>query len=100
MFPLPPVEVFIPRRLPQPGARTAQVKVLDETRTPHSLTLDLEAMAGSSLAIELRCNGWKGVIHATGAELGSPPAAIGLQSATVKFPSGSGYERKTVSFTW
>ena len=98
-FLLPSVEVFIPRRLPQPGSRTAQVKVLDETRTPHSLTLDLEAMAGSSATLELRPNGIGAAIHAAGAEL-DPPSATGLQPARVKFLTGSGYQRKTVSFTW
>lgn len=99
-FPLPPVEIATSRRLPQPGARTSQVKVLSESRTPHSLTLDLEAEAGSSVGMRLRRNGLTAPIHATGAEL-APMAPKGeLQDLRVDFPSGSGYQQKSIRFTW
>lgn len=99
-FPLPSVEVTIARRLPILGARTAQVKVLDEVWAPRSLTLNLEAEAGTSVTMELRRNGPAGAIQAVGAKLGQAESASGLQSVNVVFPSGSGYQRKTVRFTW
>lgn len=99
-LPLSPVEVAIPRALPPPGARTAQVKVLGEAWTPHSLTLDLEGEAGTFTTMELRRNGLTGAIQAEGAELGQAESAHGLQSVKVEFPAGSGYQRKTVRFAW
>ena len=44
-FPLPAIEVAFAQPLPQPGALTTQPKVLNETRTPRTYTLDLEAQA-------------------------------------------------------
>ncbi|MGB7189660.1 MAG: hypothetical protein WBD10_05955 [Acidobacteriaceae bacterium] len=97
---LPPVEVAMPRSLPLPGARTTQVKVLNEVQTPHSLTLDMEGAAGSSVVLQLRRNGLKGVIHVVGAELAPEATGIGLQSVRVEFPAGSGYQQKTVFIKW
>lgn len=99
-FPLPPVEVAIAHHLPLPGARTAQMKVLSEMRTPRSLTLDLEAEAGSSVVFKLRRNGLTSEIHAAGAELDPAEAAPGIQAVHVEFPAGKGYEEKTVTFNW
>lgn len=99
-FPLPPVEVAIPRRLPLPGARTEQVKVLDEVWTQRSLTLDLEAEAGSSVVFKLRRNGLAIAIHATGAELKEAERGSGLQTVQVEFPSGKGYQQKQLRFSW
>lgn len=99
-FPLPPVEVAIPRRLPISGSRTSQVKVLNEARTPHSLTLDLEAEAGASVSFELRRNGLTAAVRADGTELGPSTTGSGLQSGRVEFPAGSGYQHKTVTLAW
>jgi glycogen debranching enzyme len=102
-FALPPVEVAVPHGLPLPGARTSQMKVLEETATAHSLKLELEADAGSVVELKLRRNATKLDVHADGAEL--VPAEHGsgagsLDSLTVKFPSGAGYQQQTVTLQW
>ena len=102
-FALPPVEVAVSHGLPLPGARTSQMKVLSETATAHSLKLELEADAGSVVELKLRRNGAKLNVHAEGAELVSAehsPALSILDSLTVKFPVGSGYQQQTVTLHW
>jgi glycogen debranching enzyme len=102
-FPLPPVEVAVAHTLPLPGARTLQMKVLAESMTPHSLKLELEADAGSVVTLKLRRNGTTLNVHAEGAEL--IPAEYGsggssLDTLTVKFPAGTGYQQQTVTLRW
>jgi glycogen debranching enzyme len=102
-FALPPVEVAVPHGLPLPGARTSQMKVLAETTTPHSLELELEADASSVVTLKLRRNGTNLNVHAEGAEL--VPAEHGsdtsnVDSLTVKFPAGTGYQHQTVKLHW
>jgi hypothetical protein len=102
-FALPPVEVAVPHALPLPGARTSQMKVLAETATAHSLKLELEADAGSVVELKLRRNGTKLNVHADGAELMSAEHSSGgssLESLTVKFPAGTGYQQQTVTLHW
>jgi glycogen debranching enzyme len=100
-FPLPPVEVAIPHTLPLPGARTSQLKVLAETATPHSLKLELEADAGSVVTLQLRRNASKLNVHAEGAELASTGAdGSALDTLTVKFPAGIGYQQQPVTLHW
>jgi len=99
-FALPPVEVAIPRHLPMPGARTTQVKVLGETRTAHSLTLDLEAEGGTSAVLDVRRNGIESALHVNGGELVSATTKAGLESTRVKFAPGSGYQENSVSLSW
>ena len=102
-FALPPLEVAVPHTLPLPGARTSQLKVLAESMTPHSLKLELEADAGSVVALKVRRNGTALNVHAEGAEL--IPAEYGsggssLDTLTVKFPAGTGYQQQTVTLRW
>jgi glycogen debranching enzyme len=102
-FALPPVEVAVPHGLPLPGARTSQMKVLSEAATAHSLKLELEADAGSVVELKLRRNGTKLNVHAEGAELVSAersPGGSNLDSLTVKFPAGTGYQQQTVTLHW
>jgi hypothetical protein len=102
-FALPPVEVAVPHALPLPGARTSQMKVLGETTTPRSLKLELEADAGSVVELKLRRNGAKLNVHAEGAELlpaEHSPDGSNLDSLTVKFPAGIGYQQQTVTLHW
>lgn len=102
-FALPPVEVAVPHGLPLPGARTSQMKVLAETATAHSLKLELEADAGSVVELKLRRNGTKLNVHAEGAELLPAEHSLdvsNLDSLTVKFPAGTGYQQKTVTLHW
>jgi len=99
-FALPPVEVAVPHGLPLPGARTQQMKVLAETATAHSLVLELEAEAGSVAELKLRRNAPKLNVHAEGAHVTPEAHGTGLDALTVEFPSGSGYQQKTVTLRW
>ncbi len=99
-FSLPPVEVAVPHELPLPGARTAQMKVLTETVTTHSLKLELEADGGSVVELQLRRNAPKLNVRAQGASILPGRSESGLDSLTVKFPSGEGYKKQTVTLLW
>jgi hypothetical protein len=99
-FALPPVEVAVPHALPLPGARTAQMKVLAETVTPHSLKLELEADAGSVVELKLRHNAPKLNVHVDGASIAPEPRVPDLDSLIVEFPQGNGYQQRTVIVGW
>jgi glycogen debranching enzyme len=90
---LPPVEVSIPDGLPLPGARTHQLKVLNEARTEHSYTLELEAQAGTELHLPLRRNNPTVQVQAEGAILVNDDLQIA-------FPAGSGYQAQIVTLSW
>ena len=92
-FILPTVEVAVSHGLPLPGSRTAQMKVLNETHTLHTLTLELEAMAGSTSTLKLRRNLPKINLTAEG-------AMIGGDTLRVVFPEGTGYQPQTVTLRW
>ncbi|GGA72368.1 hypothetical protein GCM10011507_25000 [Edaphobacter acidisoli] len=98
-FALPAVEVSVPHGLPLPGARTAQMKVLAETREGRSLRLDLEGEGGSTTMMQVRVNGPRVSVHADGADL-SDAKADGLLPLMVSFPAGAGYQEKTVTLRW
>jgi hypothetical protein len=79
------------------------MKVLEETATARSLKLKLEANAGSVVELKLRRNATKLDVHADGAELVPVEHGSGagsLDSLTVKFPSGAGYQQQTVTLHW
>ncbi|HUY82391.1 MAG TPA: hypothetical protein VMU92_11770 [Acidobacteriaceae bacterium] len=99
-FPLPAVEVAIAHGLPLPGARTTQMKVLAETFAPHSLTLDLEAEAGTVATLKARRNAAKLKLTAEGGTLTAGDAESGLDALRVEFPAGNGYVQKTVTLRW
>jgi len=86
--------------LPLPGARTSQMKVLAETVTTHSMTLELEADGGSVVELQLRRNAPKLNVRAQGASILPGRSESGLDSLTVKFPSGEGYKKQTVTLLW
>ena len=92
-IPLPAFEVGVSRGLPLPGARTAQMKVLEETRGTHSLRLDLEGLAGSEGVLMLRRNDSKAQLRVEGAEL--------IQDRLhTRFKSGKGYVQQTITLSW
>ena len=102
-FPLPPVEVAIPHGLPLQGARTAQVKVLTETRDSHSLKLNLEAAAGSVVQLAVRRNEPKVNLRAEGGTIISPKVAGergDIDQVVVKFPEGTGYQHQALVLSW
>jgi glycogen debranching enzyme len=91
--PLPAFEVSIGHGLPLPGARTAQMKVLEEMTDAHSLRLELEGMAGSESVLRLRRNDGAARVQVEGAELQA-------DTLHVHFPAGSGYVSQTVTLRW
>ena len=103
-IPLPPVEVGIPAQLPLPGASTAQLKVLGESYEGRSLTLQLEAVGGSSYDLPLRINESQGKAGAEpkveGAKILAGTGGSGLQELHVAIPAGVGYQQATVRVSW
>jgi hypothetical protein len=108
---LPGAELAIPAELPLPGARTGQLKVLEQHADTHSATWLLEGQAGSEYRLPIRLNGIKAVkpegatlAPGSGQEQDASPdvARTGniLQTLVVQFPAGSGYTRQTVTVHW
>ncbi len=95
-IPLPAVEVGLPHGLPEAGAATSQMKVLDQQSGPRSLRLRLSAPAKSDQLLFLRLNDPKVRLHAEGAEV--------TQNSTqlkVHFPdSDKQYAEKEVVLSW
>jgi hypothetical protein len=91
--PLPAVEVAISHGLPLRGSRTAQMKVVDEVASQHSLDLTLEGIAGSESELTLVRN-----------EAGLKPTVEGAQltadSVKVLFAPGSGHVTQTIHIRW
>ncbi|HEX4749653.1 MAG TPA: glycogen debranching protein [Bryobacteraceae bacterium] len=87
----PAVELGIPTRLPQQGAETRQLKVLDEQISPRKMTFQFEADAESEYDLPLRLNRQGVTTHDAGIDRGKLHLA---------FPPGNGYQTKTVTFTW
>jgi hypothetical protein len=108
---LPGAELAIPAELPLPGARTLQLKVLEQHAGAHSATWLLEGQAGSQYSLPLRLNGIKAV-QPVGATLVQNSAREQQDSAgarvpnttwetlSIQFPAGSGYTRQTVTVHW
>lgn len=99
-FKLPAVEVALPQHLPLPGARTAQPRVLAQTTDAHSMQLEMEAQAGSTVTLKLRRNAATPKLIAEGATIVPPAAPASVGQLQVTFPAGSGYQRKTVTLRW
>jgi glycogen debranching enzyme len=102
-FPLPSVEIGVPHGLPLQGARTAQMKVLMETRDSNSLKLDLEAAAGSVVHLTIRSNESKLNLRAEGGTIINSRDAgerSGISQVVVKFPEGTGYQHHSLVLRW
>jgi glycogen debranching enzyme len=94
-IPLPALEVGIAHGLPQQGAVTSQMKVLDQQESSHSLRLRLSAPANSRQTLFLRLNDPKIHVRTDGAELS--PDSTKLQ---IQFPTGAGYVEKVLTLSW
>jgi hypothetical protein len=94
-IPLPAVEVGISHGLPEPGAVTTQLKVLDQQYSARWLRLRLAAPANSRQTLFLRMNDAKIHPRVEGAELRAASDELRVQ-----FPSGDGYVEKVVSLLW
>jgi glycogen debranching enzyme len=90
-LPLPAVELSIPDRLPLPGARTAQLKVVGERRTANRFEVDFEAPGGAEYDLPVRIN--QPNMQSKGAELAGSKVRL-------RFPAGPGYQRVSVIFSW
>jgi hypothetical protein len=97
-IPLPRVEIGIPHALPEPGAVTSQLKVLDQRYSPHSLTVQLSAPAGSTQRLFLRVNDDR--LQVRSSDLLIPAGQKSRSDLQVIFPSGIGYLEKTVTLSW
>jgi hypothetical protein len=98
LIPLPPVEVTLFHQLPEFGARTGQMKVLDEQQSGRSINLILAAPSGADGTIYLKENETGLHVTVAGGTLAS--AKNGLLPVAVHFPSGSGYVTQKVSVSW
>jgi hypothetical protein len=94
-IPLPAVEVGIDHGLPQPGATTMQMKVLDQQPSERSVRLVLSAPANTEQTLFLRLNDAKIHLRTEGAQLSSDSSHLRVQ-----FPAGEGYVQKTVTLSW
>jgi hypothetical protein len=97
-IPLRAVEAGIEENLPESGAETHQMKVLDESYTEHALMLKLSAPGGSSQTLSVRENGPVKGLATNDGDLGT--MENGIRPLTVHFPEGEGYREKTVTLRW
>jgi glycogen debranching enzyme len=94
-IPLPAVELGIAHGLPEAGAVTSQMKVLNQQESPRSLRLRLSAPANSYQTLFLRVNDPSIHLRTEGAEVSANSAQLRVQ-----FPSGVGYVEQAVSLSW
>jgi len=94
-IPLRAVEVGIGHGLPDAGAVTSQLKVVDQRETAHSSQLRLSAPSNSQQTLFLRVNDAKIHLQVEGAKPSADHAHLDVQ-----FPSGNGYVEKVVTLTW
>ncbi|MBT9331612.1 amylo-alpha-1,6-glucosidase [Paracidobacterium acidisoli] len=97
-IPLPAVEAGLRQKLPEPGAETQEMKVLDQQSSGRTLTLTLAAQGGSRQVLDLRENAPKLTLRTDDAEMGV--VSDGLRTMAVTFPPGDGYVTKTVTVRW
>ena len=98
IIPLPAAEVAVRQGLPDFGAETRQMKVLDEQHTARGLTLTLAAPASSRQTLLLRENAANLNLQTHDADIGPPHN--GLRTVTILFPAGDGYVTRTVTLSW
>jgi hypothetical protein len=98
-IPLPAAEVGLGHALPEPGATTHQMKVIDQQSVGNSLMLRLSAPANSHQTIMLRVNDPHVKLHIDGAQM-PPGTSSSLRAVQVDFGPGEGYVEKTLKFTW
>ena len=90
-IPLPAAEVELRQELPEPGASTHQVKVLDEHSERREFSVTLEGWPGSTQVLELRRHRKNISVQ------GATATATNL---TVQFPNGDGWQKQTVVLRW
>ncbi|MCU1260091.1 MAG: glycogen debranching enzyme-like protein, partial [Bryobacterales bacterium] len=90
-FDLPAVEIELPHDLPPIGSTTRQCKVISQTSSTRAMSFELEGQGGEAVEIALRVN--QPPVQVSGASMSAGKLRI-------EFPSGEGYQRKSVKFTW
>ena len=88
---LKPIEIEIPAALPQEGAPTEQLKVIDEQLSARQAVFTFAAQGGSSFELPLRLN-------RSGVRVKNGEIVAG--KLRVHFPDGTGYQSRTVTFVW
>lgn len=86
-----PVELTIPENLPEQGAATRQLKALDESWGTGRATFTFAGVGGSIYNLPVRFN--RPNVKVEG-------AAVSNGELHLAFPNGSGYQERSVSFTW
>jgi glycogen debranching enzyme len=94
-IPLPAVEVGLAHGLPEPGAATSHLKVLDQQQSPHALRLQLSAPGNSQQMMFLRLNDPSIRLKVDGADVSADSAQLLIQ-----FPPAAGYVDKVVTLSW
>ena len=94
-IPLPAVEIGMAHGLPEPGATTSQMKVLDQQASGRSLKLRLSAPGNSIQILHLRVNDSKVHVRSDGAQIDA-----NFSHVNVQFPPGNGYVEKLVTLSW
>ncbi len=88
---LKPVEIAVPAALPDAGAETGQLKVLDQRFSGREAEYVFEAPGGTSAALPLRINRPNIVVKG---------ASVHDGKLQLHFPPGSGYQHLTVNLVW
>ena len=81
----------MPTNLPEQGAETRQLKVLDEELSAHQAIIRFEGQAQTRYDLPVRVN--RPQTKLKGAEMRAGKLYL-------EFPNGSGYQTKTVTFSW
>jgi hypothetical protein len=103
---LPAVEAGVEEELPEAGSVTGQMKVIDQQATLHSLTLRLEARAGTTQTLFVRINDARlrtvaSTLRASGVEI--PDRTATLQKVQVEFGANAANDpwvEKEIRFEW
>jgi len=90
-IPLNAVELSIPTELPSEGSTTSQIKVLDEEFSARRAIFSFEAPGGSKFDL---------TIHLNRPNVSVSDATMTADRLHLEFPEGSGYQSKSVTFTW
>ena len=88
---LPPVELVIPTEPPAQGAVTSALKVVSEEQSVNSQTFVLAAPAHTTANLPVQLHKLKMEVHG---------ASLNGSILRVEFPTGSGYQERSVRFTW
>ena len=88
---LPPVEIGTEQGLPEPGAKTEELKVLDEQYGGNQVELTLEGEGGSTHELPLRIN--RPGLKLSGADTNG-------HTLRIRFRPGTGRQRESVILRW